>query len=633
MTAKEIKAKFIRFFEERGHARIPNASLIPENDPTVLFTTAGMHPLVPYLLGESHPLGKRLVGVQRAIRTGDIEEVGDNRHNTFFEMLGNWSLGDYFKKEAIHFSFEFLTKELGLNPQHLYVTVFEGDADAPRDDESIHLWQSEFASAGIEANVGVRIYLYPKAQNWWGPAGETGPCGPDTEMFIDTATVGEGRPSPHDAARYGATCHPNCDCGRFIEIWNDVFMEYNRVKSSGSGAWSSERNSKRNSDPRPPTPDQYRYEPLTQRNVDTGMGVERVTYVLQGKETVFDTELFSTIFASFVPRLAKRDTRSERIIADHLKAATFLIADGVTPSNLDQGYVLRRLIRRAVRYGKLLGMADSFVRSPIEATIATYKEEYPYLTERHDDIVSVAVQEEKRFRGVLAQGLQRIAKLLAASEGRSDRVIDSKTVFELFSTYGFPVELTEEIAKERGYTIDREGFKAEFLHHQELSRQGAEKRFAGGLADHSQMSIRYHTATHLLHQALRTVLGDHVFQKGSNITPERLRFDFSHPVKLTAEELTRVEELVNEKVKEALPVKREIMSVAEAKRLGAIGLFEEKYGDEVSVYTIGREGEAPFSREFCGGPHVTNTNEVGTFRIVKEEALSAGVRRIKAVVE
>ncbi len=630
MTATEVRQKFLDFFKEKGHTIIPSASLLPENDPTVLFTTAGMHPLVPYLLGEKHPGGKRLANAQKCLRTDDIEEVGDNRHLTFFEMLGNWSLGDYFKREAIGWSFEFLTDErwLGLDPKRLYVTVFEGDADAPRDEESIGIWQALFGSRGMSVDVGERIFVYPKKKNWWGPAGLTGPCGPDTEMFYDT-----GR--EHDMA-FGETCHPNCDCGRFVEIWNDVFMEY----------FKSEDGS---------------FRPLEQKNVDTGMGLERIAAILQNVPTVFDTEIFQNIFRKIEALSGKaytavistssneekslgirheeishsvrndnsdqeQDNRSFRIIADHLRAATFVIGDerGVAPSNIGQGYIVRRLIRRAIREGRRLGITEPFTHLIAEVVVGEFGGHYTELEKSLPKIIEEMKKEEEKFGKTLEKGMKELEKLAAKGD------VTGEQAFILFSTYGFPWELTEEILREKGMTVDRAIFEAEFKKHQDLSRTASAGVFKGGLADDSVETTRLHTATHLLHQALRTVLGDHVGQKGSNITAERLRFDFSHPQKMTPEEIQKVEDMVNDAIKRDLPIHVEELTMEEAKERGAIGFFEDKYaqiGGKIKVYFVG-----DYSKEICGGPHVTHTGELGSFKIQKEEAVSAGVRRIKATV-
>ena len=585
MKASDLKKKYFEFFKEKKHRLISSASLIPEHDPTVLFTTAGMHPLVPYLMGEKHPLGKRLVDVQKCIRTVDIDEVGDALHLTFFEMLGNWSLGDYWKKEAIEWSFEFLTskKWLGLDKNKLHVTVFAGDKDAPKDEESAGIWH----------NLGIpkeRIFYLPKKDNWWGPAGFTGPCGPDTEMFYDTGKE-----------KCGKECKPGCACGKYFEVWNDVFMQYNKTKEG-------------------------KYESLKQKNVDTGMGVERTAAMLQGKKTVYEIEAFVPVIEK-IKKLAKislfneKQELSVRIIVDHIRAATFILGDGrgIAPSNLDQGYILRRFIRRSIRYGKLLGIEKEFLSQLAEIVIDIHKEDYSELEKNEGFILKELKDEDDKFRQTLEKGLHKFEKM--------SRDISGKDAFLLFQSYGFPLEITEELAKEKGINLDKEGFEKEFKKHQELSRVGAEKRFKGGLADSSEESKRLHTATHLLNEALRKVISKDIIQKGSNITPERLRFDFNFDRKLTAEEIKEVEELVNKKIKEAIPVKREEMSLEEAKKRHAQGVFEHKYADRVSVYTVG-----DFSIEICGGPHVNNTQEIGKFRIIKEESSAAGIRRIKAIV-
>jgi alanyl-tRNA synthetase len=591
MHADTLRRKYLDYFSARGHAIVRSAPLVPENDPTVLFTTAGMHPLVPYLLGESHPRGRRLANVQKCIRTGDIDEVGDRVHLTFFEMLGNWSLGDYFKREAIEFSFAFLTgKEwLNLPLDRLAVTVFAGDADAPFDEESHTLWQTLGIPPGRIAKRG-------KADNWWGPAGQTGPCGPDTEMFYWT---GEG-PAPAEFVP---------EDRRWVEIWNDVFMQYNKTAEG-------------------------QYVPLAQRNVDTGMGLERVTAILQGKGSCYETELFAPLFAE-LDACAGRSaptgerTSSERIVADHLRASVFILADGVTPGNVDQSYVLRRLIRRAVREGRKLGIEGEFTARVGAAVVRTYGEAYPELTAAATTIQDELQREEEQFARTLEKGNREFDKLIAAIPAHVERKqISGRKAFYLYETYGFPLELTEAMAAEAGFTVDRESFDEAFKKHQELSRQGAEQRFKGGLADSSAATTRLHTATHLLHQALREVLGGHVAQKGSNITAERLRFDFSHPDKMTPEQLAAVEQRVNDIIDRRLPVDCSEMSFADATQAGAIGLFADRYGERVKVYRIG-----DFSCEVCGGPHVANTGELGRLRILKEESSSRGVRRIKAVLE
>ncbi|HPN15130.1 MAG TPA: alanine--tRNA ligase [bacterium] len=619
LTTDNIRRLFLDFFKEKGHAVLPSASLIPENDPTVLFTTAGMQPLVPYLLGQDHPMGKRLANAQKCLRTDDIDEVGDNRHLTFFEMLGNWSLGDYFKEESIQWSYELLTNEkwLAMDPERLYVSVFEGDADAPRDDDSINMWQAQFAVHGMAAEVGQpgidwptgethgkRIFPYPKKNNWWGPAGQTGPCGPDTEIYYDTRRE-------HDPA-FGDICHPACDCGRFVEIWNNVFMQYNK-RDDGS------------------------YEPLAQRNVDTGMGLERMAAVLQGCATVFDTDKMQNIIQVlkqvFGLDYGQTDDQDKaiRIIADHLRAVVFLIGDvrGVVPSNIGQGYIVRRLIRRSVREAKRLGVEVLITPAVCQAVIEQYKDEYTELEQNAAKILNEVKKEEEKFNLTLEKGLKEFDKMAEQAPK-----ISGEQAFVLYATYGFPIELTEELAKERGGSVDRGVFEEEFKKHQALSRTASAGTFKGGLADHTEQTTKLHTATHLLHQALRSVLGTHVEQRGSNITEQRLRFDFTHGQKMTDQEKDQVEAMVNAIIKRDLPVIKEEMSVEQAKEKGAIGLFESKYGEKVSVYTV-LDTENPagyYSKEICGGPHVARTGELGGFKISKEEAVSAGVRRIKAVL-
>ena len=587
----DLRAMFLKFFQDHGHAVISSASVIPENDPTVLFTTAGMHPLVPYLMGQKHPAGTRLTDVQKCVRTGDIEDVGDFSHLTFFEMLGNWSLGDYFKKEMIPWSWEFLTSEkyLGLPKDRLAFTVFAGDQDCPRDEESANLWRS----CGVADD---HIFYLPKENNWWGPAGVTGPCGPDTEMFIIT-----------DKEPCGPDCSPACSCGRYLEIWNDVFMQYNK-KENGT------------------------FEPLAQKNVDTGMGLERTICVLNGKKSVYETDLFENILGKIAELSGKTygedeaTTKAFRIIADHMRTSTFIMGDdrGVSPANVDQGYVLRRLIRRAVRYGMEIGMPEGFTGEIAKVIIEQYKDVYPELKRNEAFVLDQLALEETRFAKTLKQGNREFEKL---AQRVKDSRIDGESAFHLYDTYGFPVEMTCELAKDAGLTVDMEGFKECFKKHQATSQAGAEQRFKGGLADHSAQSARLHTATHLLHAALRKVLGDEVAQKGSNITAERLRFDFSFGRKMTKEEIAEVERLVNEAIDAHAPIVCEEMTVPEAKAQGAIGLFTSKYGENVKVYTMG-----PYSKEICGGPHATNTGDLKSFKIQKEESSSAGVRRIKAVI-
>ncbi len=590
-NSSELRSMFLKFFKDHGHAVISSASVIPENDPTVLFTTAGMHPLVPYLMGAKHPAGNRLTDVQKCVRTGDIDDVGDFSHLTFFEMLGNWSLGDYFKEQMIPWSWEFLTSPeyLGLPKDRLAFSVFAGDADCPRDEESAQLWRD----CGVADD---HIFFLPKENNWWGPAGITGPCGPDTEMFIIT-----------DKEPCGPDCSPACSCGRYLEIWNDVFMQYNK-KADGT------------------------FEPLQQKNVDTGMGLERTICVLNGKKSVYETDLFAGILQKISELSGKQygsdeeTTRAFRIIADHMRTSTFIMGDdrGVSPSNVDQGYVLRRLIRRAVRYGMGIGMPEGFTGEVAKVIIEQYKDVYPELKRNEAFVLEQLSLEESRFARTLKQGNREFEKLV---EKVQDGQIDGVSAFHLYDTYGFPVEMTQELARERGLTVDMDGFHECFRKHQATSQAGAEQRFKGGLADHSDQSARLHTATHLMHAALRKVLGPEVAQKGSNITAERLRFDFSFGRKMTKEELAEVERLVNEAIESHTPITCEEMTVAQAKEQGAIGLFESKYGEQVKVYTMG-----PYSKEICGGPHAQNTGDLVSFKIKKEESSSAGVRRIKAVI-
>ena len=665
-SADELRSLFLKFFEAKGHARIPSASVIPENDPTVLFTTAGMHPLVPYLMGEKHPMGTRLTDVQKCIRTGDIDDVGDPSHLTFFEMLGNWSLGDYFKEQMIPWSWEFLTSPewLGIDPDRLAFTVFEGDEDCPRDEEAANLWRAQ----GVKED---HLFYLPKKHNWWGPAGITGPCGPDTEMFIIK-----------DQPPCGPDCSPACSCGRYLEIWNDVFMQYEK-QADGS------------------------FIPLKQRNVDTGMGLERTFCVLMGADTVYETEIFAGIIGKIEELSGKKYGESEevtkaiRIVSDHMRTATFIIGDdrGVTPSNVDQGYVLRRLIRRAVRHGMKLGMPEGFTGQIAQVIIDQYKSVYPELERNSAHILEQLKLEEERFQRTLKKGMAEFEKVygniqkvvegfnvvkgalqglftpelverMRQMEQTANNVgsrfrptpemqeaiaefkkfgeavetigdfagkvenfmnhsstIDGRSAFKLYDTYGFPIEITCEMAAEKGVQVDVNGFIERFKKHQETSHAGAEQRFKGGLADNSEETAKLHTATHLLHAALRKVLGPEVAQKGSNITAERLRFDFSFGRKMTDEEKKEVERLVNESIQAAVPITCEEMTVAEAKAQGAIGLFESKYGERVKVYTMGE-----FSKEICGGPHAANTGDLKSFKIKKEEASSAGVRRIKAVI-
>ena len=583
MKAIEIRNKYLKFFENKGHKVIPSSPVIPENDPSVLFTTAGMQPLVPYLLGEKHPEGTRLVDYQKCIRTVDIDEVGDNRHLTYFEMLGNWSLGDYFKEEAIAWSFEFLTKELGIPLEKLSVTCFAGDEDAPRDLVAENAWKK----AGMPEE---RIYHFGKDDNWW-IAGDEGPCGPDTEMFYDT---GKPKCSEH--------CNPSCGCGKYVEIWNNVFMEYYK-DSSG------------------------KYTKLAKQNVDTGLGLERMTMLLQGKETPFETELFVPTM-DILEKYAKQDSiQSRRIVSDHLRSSMMIICDGGVPSNTDRGYILRRLIRRLTRHLNKLQINLEAMPEIIDVTIDNLKEMYPELAENREKIKVVIGEEQQKFSKTLEHGEREFDKAVDRAKQAGQNKIDAKTVFRLYDTYGFPPEMTAELAKEQELSIDMEGFDKLFKEHQEKSKLGSEQKFKGGLAEQNETTIAYHTATHLLHKALQIVLGEHATQKGSNITTERLRFDFAHPQKVTKEELEKVQEIVNEQIQRDLPVTCEEMTLEEAKSAGATGLFENKYGEKVKVYTIG-----DFSKEICGGPHVEHTGVLGKFVIKKEEASSSGVRRIKAVL-
>lgn len=592
MTSSELRKLYIDFFVKNGHTQISGASLIPENDPSVLFTTAGMHPLVPYLLGEKHPAGKRLTDIQKCLRTGDIDEVGDNRHFTFFEMLGNWSLNDYFKKEAITLSHRFLTEELGIPQEKIYVSVFAGDDEVQRDEESYSIWRS----LGYPDN---HIIFKPREDNWWGPAGETGPCGPDTEMFIDT-----GR-SDGECTVEG--CGIDCKCGRFVEIWNNVFMEYNKQKDGS-------------------------YVKMSIHNVDTGFGLERALGVLNGVGSGYDTDLFTPIMDSLkellhVETIDKSNIRVFRILADHMRAVTFILGDdkAVSPSNVDQGYVLRRLIRRVYRHLKQYGDPRGLMCQIAEVIIKQYSDVYPELERNKQFIMDSLAKEEKIFGQTLDQGIKIASKYIAAlSEGEK---LSGEKAFKLYDTFGFPIELTQELALEKGVGVDVEEFKVYYEQHQLKSRQGAAQRFKGGLADDGEQTVKLHTATHLLNGALRMVLGDSVQQRGSNITSERLRFDFSFERKVTPEELSKVEKIVNQAIAEDVPVECEEMSVEAARNTGAVGVFGHKYGDIVKVYTIGK-----YSKEICGGPHANRTSELQGFKILKEESSSAGVRRIKAII-
>ena len=609
LTADELREEYLKFFESKGHKIIPGASVIPENDPTVLFTTAGMHPLVPYLMGAmEHPAGKRLTDVQKCVRTGDIDEVGDAAHLTFFEMLGNWSLNDYFKKEAISWSFEFLTQHLGFKPEQLNVTVFRGegkegeDGYIPADEEAVEIWKS----VGIPDE---RIFRLPREDNWWGPAGTTGPCGPDTEMFIDTGKE-----------KCGPDCRPGCHCGKYIEIWNDVFMQYNKNEEG-------------------------KFVPLGRHNVDTGMGVERTICMMSGAPTVYDTEIFAPIMAKIdelrstgkgagAPGLpsvpAEEVLRARRIIADHMRTATFILCDpkgGVKPGNVGANYVLRRLIRRAVRYARQLGIAEGFTVKLAEVICDKYSHVYPELKVNLDQCRLDLEAEEKRFNATLDKGEAMYKKVAEQLKLHGQSQISGKTAFKLYDTFGFPFEMTVEMATKDGLTVDKEGFDEANRKHQELSRTTSAGSFKAGLQDNSVVVTRMHTATHLLHAALHKVLGPTANQKGSNITAERLRFDFTWPEKMTEEQIAEVEKLVNGWIADAIPVTKKTTTVEEAKNEGAMALFGSKYGDQVTLYSIG-----DVSKEICCGPHVENTSELGSFKIQKEQSSSAGVRRIKAVI-
>ena len=611
MTSHEIRNAYLNFFKDRSHTIIPSASLVPENDPTTLFTGSGMQPMVPFLLGEPHPMGTRIVDSQKCFRSQDIDEVGDNRHTTFFEMLGNWSLGDYFKQEQLTWMFEFLVGELKLDPKRLYFSIFAGNASIgiPRDNEAEEILKACFQSANVDP--AGHIFEYPEKKNWWSragvpdnmPVGEPG--GPDCEMFWDFGAelkLHENSPWKEE------TCHINCDCGRYMEIGNNVFMAYRKTEAG--------------------------FEPLPKKNVDFGGGLERMAAAIADNPDMFRIDLFNEA-RSVIERVSGKtygsnseETLAFRVILDHIRAATFLIGDGVLPSNKDQGYFVRRLIRRAVRFGRGLEVHQALVREVADGFIATYREAYPKLEQQRDVILKEIETEEAKFGKTIEQGLRELKKIVTGTG-----TFTGTDAFNLYQSYGFPLELTtEELTRSHGMTVDEEQFRSDFKKHQELSRAGSEKKFAGGLADTSVESTRLHTATHLLHQALRQVLGPHVAQRGSNITQERLRFDFSHGEKMTPEQIQQVEGIVNEQISKALPVKFEMLTVEEAKARGAIGLFEDKYaqiGDKIKVYFVG-DGQQGFSKEICGGPHVENTRELGHFSITKEEAVSAGVRRIKA---
>jgi len=604
MTSSELRQKYLDFFKAKNHAVISSASLIPENDPTVLFTTAGMHPLVPYLLGETHPAGDKLTSAQKCIRTGDVEEVGDRTHHTFFEMMGNWSLGAYFKEDSINYSWEFLTSSeyLGLDKNRLAVSVFIGDDDAPFDDEAYNFWKNIFEANGLPIE---RIAKLPKKNNWWGPAGVTGPCGPDTEIFYWS---GDAKEVPGFF---------NDDNDLWVEIWNNVFMQYNKNAEG-------------------------KFEVLKQQNVDTGLGLERVCAVINGLDDNYQTDLFTNLIAKIEElsghkyKESEEITKAMRIVSDHLKAATFIIGDkrGITPSNTDQGYVVRRLIRRAIRYGKQIGITKELWTAEISQVVVNdYQNIYSELKENQDFILENIKKEEEKFSKTLEKGLIEFNKL-------SDKNISGVEAFNLYQSYGFPLEITEELAFEKGIKVDRDGFMAELKKHQDLSRTASAGKFKGGLADSGEETTKLHTAAHLLLASLRKVLGDHVLQKGSNITAERLRLDFSHPEKMTPEQISEVEALVNGAISKNFPIICEQLSLEEAKNRGAMGVFDSKYGEQVKVYTVSdlNSDGAPiidkaFSQEICGGPHVDRTGILGHFKIQKEEASSSGVRRIKAVLE
>ena len=583
MKAIEIRNKYLNFFKSHGHAVIPSAPLIPENDPSVLFTTAGMQPLVPYLLGEPHPAGTRLTDYQKCVRTNDIDEVGDNRHLTYFEMLGNWSLGDYFKEESIQMSYDFLTKELRIPAEKLSVTCFAGDEDCARDEVTASCWKK----AGIPEE---RMYYFGKDDNWW-IAGETGPCGPDTEMFYDT---GKPKCSPE--------CNPSCGCGKYVEIWNNVFMEFYKDENG-------------------------KYSKLKQHNVDTGLGLERMTMLLERKETPFETELFAPIMDKLAELQKVDNIASRRIVAEHLRSSMMIICDGGRPSNVDRGYILRRLIRRMVRHMNKLQISLDELSTLIDINVENLKEMYPALEKNRDTIKTVILEEKDKFVKTLEKGEKEFAKEIETVKEQGQNIVPGKMVFRLYDTYGFPPEVTEELATENGMKIDKEEFEKLFKEHQEKSRAGSEQKFKGGLASTGEMETKYHTATHLLNAALKQVLGAHVHQRGSNITAERMRFDFSHPAKMTDEEKQKTEDLVNEWISQAIPVEHLEMKKEDAIKMGAEAMFIEKYGDIVSVYKIG-----DVSLELCGGPHVSNTSELGHFKIKKEESSSSGVRRIKAIL-
>ena len=604
MTSQELRKKFLDFFVQKGHKMISSAPLVPENDPTVLFTTAGMHPLVPYLLGQPHALGQRLCSSQKCIRTGDIDDVGDNTHLTFFEMLGNWSLGDYFKREAIEWSFDFLTKELGIPLERLAFSVFKGEPEnnISCDEEAADIWQK----LGVLVK---RIAYLGREDNWWGPAGQTGPCGPDTEMFYWT---GED-PAPQKFNPFDK---------HWVEVWNNVFMEYNKkIKNQKSKIKKTNKDSKIKID--------YEFIPLKQKNVDTGMGLERTLAVLNGKSNVYETDLFTPIINEIKNQISKikninqnskiDETKAQRIIADHIKAATFILSEGVAPANTERGYVARRLIRRAIRYGKILGIEQEFMPKIAQAVIQIYQDVYPEVKNNQQFIFNELEKEEIKFRKTLERVLKELDKL--------DKV-DAEKAFFIYQTYGFPLEMIQEELAKKALAVDAVGFQAQVKKHQELSRSASAGKFKSGLTDHSQATVKLHTAAHLLHQALRQVLGDKVHQAGSNITSERLRFDFSYSQKLTDAEMAQIEKIVNEQIQMDLPVKCETMPYQQAIDSAALAFFKDRYPEKVNVYSIGK-----FSREVCAGPHIKHLDELGKFKILKQESVGANLRRIKAILE
>jgi len=596
----ELRKKYIDFFKSKGHAVIPSASLIPENDPTVLFTTAGMHPLVPYLMGEKHPLGTRLTNYQKCIRTNDIDEVGDAWHLSFFEMLGNWSLGDYFKKEAIEYSFEFLTKELGIKKENFSVTCFAGDKDIPREDVANKVWES----LGVEKH---RIHFLPKEDNWWGPAGQTGPCGPDTEMYYHVKEIQEK--STEEFVKLNKE-------GTFCEIWNDVFMQYNKTQEG-------------------------KYLELEKKNVDTGMGLERVVAVLNGYDNVYEVDTLKPILDGVIKlsekkyeTLTREELKSVRIITDHLRASVMILGDekGIVPSNVDQGYVLRKFIRRSIRHARLIGINNSFTKNIAEIVVKIMGPIYPEIEKNKKRMYEEISKEEEKFSSTIENGTRVLEKKLHFLTNANIKELNAKGAFDLFQSYGFPIEMTTEICKEKGFTVDTNGFYELLQKHQELSRAGAEQKFKGGLSDDSEKTTKLHTATHLFSAALRKFVNPNCVQKGSNITTERARFDFNSEEKLTPEQIKQIEEWANMVIGKECEVTTEIMSVEEAKKSGAHGVFDSKYGDKVKIYTIQKNGEI-FSKEICGGPHVTTTKGMGKFKITKQEAVAAGIKRARIVLE